>query len=312
MIHYVEHQDIDKQRWDQCNRSAWNPVIYAQSWYLDLAHPGWDALVLGDYRAVFPLPWRRKFSVYYLFTPFFIQQLGIISLIPPDQAILDDFLQAVPRKFRHANLNLNAGNEFVPETGSLWWYTNLLIDLRKPYELIRKRYNTNTLRNLRKAEAAGLEIHEQVDPHDVITLFRGHQGMTHAFRDHDYDRLENIMAYALYTGDGYCVGAGQPGESYCAAAYFLKGMGRLVFLFSGNSAEGLERSAMFLLIDHVLKKFNGQSLFFDFEGSNNPDLARFYRGFGAKEERYPCWKMNRLPWFGKLAVDIRQRMKDII
>ncbi len=314
MIRYVDNEAIDRQKWDECITGAINPVIYAQSWLLDLTHPGWDALVLDDYQAGMPLTWRRKYFVHYLFTPFFIQQLGVVSRIPPDPFIMEEFLAAIPRRYRFSDINLNYANDFVPETGSLWWYTNLYVRLNRPYELIRQRYSMNTLRNLRKASMAGLEIREPVDPLWIISLFRENKGreVVAPYRKADYERLEAIMHYAMDSGYGFTLGTALPGKEPCTAAFFLQGCGRIVFLFSGNNPEGLQHSAMFLLIDHAIKKYSGQPMLFDFEGSNDPDLARFYRGFGASEERYATWKMNRLPWFGKIASDIRRRMKNII
>ena len=45
MIAYLTHDQIDKSRWDDCIAHAVNGMAYAWSWYLDVVHPGWEALV---------------------------------------------------------------------------------------------------------------------------------------------------------------------------------------------------------------------------------------------------------------------------
>ena len=53
MISCLENKAIDKPKWDALIAECGN--IYAYSWYLDIVHPGWDALVDDDYQAVMPL-----------------------------------------------------------------------------------------------------------------------------------------------------------------------------------------------------------------------------------------------------------------
>ena len=55
MICYLTHNQIDKQRWDECIAQSPDGLIYCWSWYLDVVHPGWEALVEDDYENVMPL-----------------------------------------------------------------------------------------------------------------------------------------------------------------------------------------------------------------------------------------------------------------
>ena len=59
---FLKHDKIDKVKWDNCISRSVNGHIYARSWYLNIVSPDWDALIEGDYEAVMPLTWKRKFE----------------------------------------------------------------------------------------------------------------------------------------------------------------------------------------------------------------------------------------------------------
>jgi hypothetical protein len=68
---------------------------------------------------------------------------------------------------------------------------------------------------------------------------------------------------------------------------------RSIFFFSSLTEKGKESSAMYYFLNDFISKNEGRVL--DFEGSNNEGLARFYKGFGAHEENYFSYVLNRLP-----------------
>lgn len=107
MIRYLSHNEIDKTRWDETISQCGN--IYAFSWYLDIVHPDWSALVEGDYETIMPLTGGKKFSVEYLFQPFFVQQLGVFSKQAATCETLNRFLEAILEKYRFAEIRLNEG-----------------------------------------------------------------------------------------------------------------------------------------------------------------------------------------------------------
>ena len=65
-IKWLRSGSIDRQKWDQCIDRAGNGRIYGYSWYLDIMSNNWDALVLGDYQLIMPLPWRKKYGIRYI------------------------------------------------------------------------------------------------------------------------------------------------------------------------------------------------------------------------------------------------------
>ena len=91
---YYTNAEIDKQKWDQCIRESNQAVIYAESVYLDYMAGEWDALVYGDYEALMPLCFRKKWGIRYLYQPAFVQQGGIFTSLPINSLLVEGFLDA--------------------------------------------------------------------------------------------------------------------------------------------------------------------------------------------------------------------------
>lgn len=58
-------------------------------------------------------------------------------------------------------------------------------------------------------------------------------------------------------------------------------------MFSGANEEARQNAALPYLLDSYINANARSELVFDFEGSNNDELARFYLGFGSKSISYP-------------------------
>ena len=50
---------IDTTKWDDCISRSANGLIYASSRYLNAMADNWDGMIIDDYKAVMPLPWRE-------------------------------------------------------------------------------------------------------------------------------------------------------------------------------------------------------------------------------------------------------------
>ena len=111
MIKLLKHNEINKIRWDECVKKSFNGNVYALSWYLDVVHHNWDALVENDYERVMPLPSSIKFGISYMFQPFFVQQLGVFSSTQLSQETVDNFIKAIPQKYRLVQYRLNSYNK---------------------------------------------------------------------------------------------------------------------------------------------------------------------------------------------------------
>ena len=106
----------------------------------------------------------------------------------------------------------------------------------------------------------------------------------------------------IYKGLIQNYGVYSPKNELCAGAIFIKSKHKTIFLFSGLTVEGRELNAMAMLISAFIEDHSQHPITLDFEGSNDPQLARFYKSFGAITSTYPHLEINNLPFLTKLAV----------
>ncbi len=283
MIKYFSHKDINKRKWDECISSSVNGRVYGYSWYLDIVSDNWDALILDNYQAVFPLPFRRKFGVDYVYQPVFTQQLGLFSKVPLSPSFLEAFLAEIPSRFQYVNLNLNQHNYLKSLKIKAESRRNIEMDLLDKYVLLREKYSSNLKRNLKKAAKAKLTIFENLKPDAVIKLFKANKGKKlGVYSQEDYSRLIRVVYKALQLGHAEIWGAYSEDNNLCAAAIFIRSHKRVTFLFSGSSDYARQNAALPYLLDAYIEANSGTELVFDFEGSNDESLARFYLGFGSQ------------------------------
>jgi hypothetical protein len=310
MIRHLKYDDIDKRKWDECIKKAFNGLVYGYSWYLDVVCEEWEGLVEDDYERVFPINFRHKFGISIIFQPFFTQQMGVFSRSELSPTILNDFLFSIPDKYRVIDLNLNTHNkpdlpgfDYIPQV-------NHELDLIRDYDSLRKNFSSNTKRNIKKAEAEGLTAVKGIKPDDVIDLFRKNKGKeVKVLKENNYLKLKRLIYTAIYKGIGNVYGVYDKDNALCAGAVFLQSNKKAIFIFSGLSKAGREKRAMFFLIDYFIREHANKHLTLDFDGSNNEDLARFYSGFGSTRLEFTRISRNKLPVYLKWPFKIYRMLR---
>ena len=309
-IRLVKHNDIDKTAWNNCIEKAVNGNIYGFSWYLDIVCDDWDALITEDYETVFPLTSRKKFGIWYLYQPFFTQQLGVFSIRHITPEIVESFLAAIPKKYKLAELNLNSFNKPDKTKWHVIENLNHELDLIESYSIIKKTYSQNTSRNITRAIRNNISISSSIKPEDIVSIFRQNKGKQFShLREHDYRRFIRLAYECIIKNKAICYGAYTAENNLCAGAIVVFSHHKAVFLFSATNEIARENSAMFLLIDHFIQDLSGNHLTLDFEGSNDPNLARFYKSFGSVRTKYPGIRINRLPLPIKFLTKIYKKTK---
>lgn len=309
-IRYIRHQDIDTEKWDLCVLQSVNQSIYAFSWYLNLVSPAWDALVKGDYEAVFPLPWRTKAGIRYIFMPPFTQQLGLFSpgLISPES--VRSFLEAIPVSFSLIELNLNTLNKIASMPYPCQSNRNYELDLILGKERLEQQYSSHLRRNLRKAQQGRLSLIPYVSPAEMISLFRENRGKSlNSLGDKYYQTLERLIHGLSHRGMVRLMGATAGPNILMAAVVIAEMPGRSTLLFSATERRMENHHALAWLIDQYITQHAGTARVFDFEGSNDDNLARFYAGFGAAETSYPSVRIDRLRFWQRFLLQIVRKLR---
>ncbi len=297
MIRYLENPQIELNKWDECIEHSVNSRVYAFSWYLNIVHPQWSALVLDDYQAVFPVIGQTKWGLKYAFQPAFTQQLGLFTPLLLTPELTQQFLEKLLKLFPLIQMNLNMHNKIPQGWKFIQKSVNHELDLVSPYDVLKTNYASNLKRNIKKARNARISILKNLKPESIIELFRLNRGkQIDTLRQKEYNTLNRLVYKALSQGKASIWGAFTADNNLCAGAIFIRDHHRFIFLFSATNKEARELGAMSYLIDSFIENHAATPAILDFEGSNNPNLARFYKSFGSNVIHYPKINYQNFPW----------------
>ena len=287
-IKHLSHTEIDRQKWDTCIQNACNAIVYAESWFLDMVSPRWEALICGDYEYVMPLPVKKKFGILFLVQPPLTQQLGVFSSNKIDENIIEHFIQKIP--YRSYHLCFNEQNVF----GKGIKQSNFILRLNSDYNTIFSAYSTNTKRNIKKANNYNIKIKTDLS---VKEFFHFYNSVEKNYPDIPETKMNRLIEESCKRNKITLYGAYSNRNELIAALCLLHSPQRLIYLLPVSNQEGKNTFTMFKMVDEIIQKFENKEVIFDFAGSNAPNIARFYQGFGAELHTYfmmKHWSINDL------------------
>lgn len=297
-IIHLEHNKINIYKWNNCIRQSFNGIVYGYSWYLDKVSDDWEALVHGDYELVMPLTKRKKYKVHYLTQPFFTQQLGVFSTKRLSIKVIQEFVDAIPAKYKYIDISLNTFNSFDHEKFNIKQKVTYELDLIETYSRLSKKYSTNTKRNIKKAIKNKISIVNNITAIELLKLKKENSEIP--FNDKLNAVARRIISVAFVKHVGKIYGAYSSNNTLCASAFFISSHNKTIYLLGASSSVGKETGAMSLIFDRFIKDQCEKNMTLDFEGSNIESIARFFKGFGAKKCIYINLKRNNLPWYLRL------------
>ena len=262
----------------------------------------WDALILGDYDAVMPLTFNKKYGVYYLYQPYFTASLGVFGNNISAE-LVDDFLKAIPTKFKYFDIYLNYQNRFSLHNFNLYERMNYILPLQESYENIYRGFRDNIKRNIKKSVQLQVTITKNIPINAVLSLASEQTRAFSKITELDFENMKSVFNYFYTEKKATTYGVYSPNGQLLSACAFLFSSKRAYYILVGNHPDSKAFGASHALINAFINDNAGKDLLLDFEGSDIASLAFFYSSFGAMEEKYAGLKLNRLPfwmkWFKK-------------
>ncbi|MGY5355085.1 hypothetical protein [Wenyingzhuangia sp. IMCC45467] len=280
MIRYFKRKDLDIIKYNACIQNAVNSRIYALSYYLDIVADNWDALVLDDYKAVMPLPWRSKYYIKYIYPPCWTQQLGVFSTQKFSTTLVDEFLKSIPKKFLKTTLQLNShcnSNLFSNKN-------NFTLALSQPYQHLHKNYRKDRKDRLKKFLKTEFKIEKNVSINDVITIFKENYKEELNINSSDYLKLKKLALEKKL--NPMIIGVSNENHNLVSGSLFFKDKHRIYYVFSANNKEGNKIQGNTAILNFVIQSYSNTNYTLDFEGSMHPGIASFFKSFGSELETY--------------------------
>lgn len=295
MIQYIKRKDLDVEKYDACIEKSIQSRIYAFSWYLDIVAENWDVLVLDDYKAVMPIPWKKKYGIKYVTQPLWLLELGVFSL----EAKIDTqpFFKSLFNKFRFVESRLNTDTSVDTASVFLLSKEMQVLSLEDDYNSVFKNYRKDRRKDLAKADKLDLKEKWKDSSENLIELFKNNVGKrTPNILETDYVILKKLIDTCVEKKVGEILSIYDDKDHLVASGFFLKHKKKATILVSSTDFKNRKNGANTFLIDRAIFKYEKNFDIFNFGGSSMPTIAKYFLSFGGSSLKYQQIKLNKLPF----------------
>lgn len=280
-IRWVARADLDVEAYDRCIEHFEYPCIYGLSWYLDVMAEHWAAIVVGDYEAVMPVPYKNRVLFKQIYQPPLVQQLGLFGGDEHDERCFE--------LLRHTSLYIDYTAHRCPDSIPHNKRRNFCLPLTQGWLV---HWNNNRQRDLKKAEKLHPSFSEVPLATVQTTWFKSipsDSGISayqwQALCSHD-SASKMIRCYEVSIDD-------RPMIRLLTAEYRRRLYYLLPFVLDKKSKEyGLST----YMIHAVLRYRAGYVDVLDLEGSEIEGVARFYTSLGATPVYYAHLRQRPIHW----------------
>lgn len=298
MLRELDSRDIDRLKWDAVVSADATHKVYAMSWFLDaVTENKWRAFVFGDYLTVMPFVVKRKYGISYCYMPMFAQQFSIYGFYEH----ANEFISALREKYQYAEFCIS-DNKFISQEGlEKREKTNFILSLSKDYRQLYLNYTKKHQASLTKYSNELLSYEQAHDITPLLDIFREEKKEIYSFNQMN-ELLENIRKIYNASSKNGLSKLYQVKERglVIGGAFFLIDNYRIYYFFGTSKKQSTKPNGIsFILLDRLIKEYAESVFTLDFEGSDNPGIAHFFKGFGAMREPYTMIKWNDLPFFIK-------------
>ncbi len=272
------------EKWDACVNRSPHGSLYGISWFLSAVSPHWSGIVVDDYHAVFPFFRSRKYGLPLLLHPPFYQKSSVFSDDNIDGFAAGVFKALPFSVVKYYGITAHTAYASGLDISKLIERQNFILNFNgRSYSELSKGFNSNTLRNVKKAEKNHLNINFYCNPDDFISFIFRHKRFETSAKFNEI--LTSVVRESVHNGYGTLCCCTDSDGNMLSVALFVRHNNRHYYLTSATSSEGYKQSALFHIFASYMKSLPCNSII-DFEGSMIPDIARFFKGWGAVNEPF--------------------------
>ena len=301
---YLQHKEIDINKWDKCIEYSVNGSFQALSWFLNTICQSWDAIIDEKYNCVMPLPIITKGRKKIILQPKFAKHLGIYSTSVINDTMIESFIKAIPQSLSYASIQFNKYNKIQSLPGySVEKGYSYDIDLILSYHKLVEAYSDNGVESIKKAQSYKFHIVYGMQAKDLINFYSDNKtNSSDTLSKTDLQTLELIILYALRNAIGEVIGVYNTGNKLCAVLFFIGSHQKITLLFFAQNKSALINKALYLVIDSFIKKHAEKNIILNYTGTI---FNINFCDFGGLRSEYFKLKYNRLPFYSSLFLNIR-------
>jgi hypothetical protein len=270
-----------------------------QLWYIAmLSSDKVKIFIYRDFETVFFVPYRSKFGVSYAYMPPFIQKLNFIG----SKLGVTPIMNTLFNTLRFGEISVSERiNEDLSESCYSRERRNYILNLNCVYDEIKRKYAKNHIRNCKKASK--IEVYKGSDFKGLISIFKSEKNTVFQKKQLDkiVSNLNKIEKCERIKKQILIYNAFENGR--LIASIFMVNYNEVLYYILGASIKSevsVSSLGLYRLFDYIIESHANQELILDFEGSDHPGIARFFRGFGATDFEYYFARWNKLPFPLKL------------
>lgn len=279
MIRKIKFHQLDFQRYTNCIRSSCQYIFQVEKEYLTLVNgENWDFLVWGNYDAVMPVPFVKKWGIKVVLTPMSIQQLGVFSK-EDDLEInhrFHDFLLKYYRVYVYPFNTVNQLNRNLIERKNY-------ILCQQDYETARMNYSVHRRRNVRLHDKRNKDLifSQEFDLNFFKSFIFEHiiGCETEKIKQKLFDILMKMNE------KGFLKIYQITKENKILSLALVVSSQREDYFLNFINNKKIKSNASSLMIDQILQQ-TIEKKNFSFWGSNVLSVADFYERFGAQLTTY--------------------------
>ena len=317
-VQILSGNEVQKDKWNDLIINSKEGNVYALYQFLMLCERDWKAVILLDkdtYFAGIPVQFKATFFYPHVYQDPFARELGLYCQVDVDFSVLAQMLFLAFSEYKLVSgYSFNVDNTPFVEQQRIIPHQNLsqnttyYLNLNRPYTEVKAAYSTNRKRDLKKAEQQELLINTSADFGALVSIFRSFTAKkVVGFEDYQYEILARLYGRLIKDGIGELYHVLYEGE-VISAVFIARFRNKIVYLFGAHSEKAFEVRSSTLVLDHIIKKYSGQDYIFDFEGSDDPDLARYYSSFGSEKRYFYRYEKNELPPIIQAAKNLRKNI----